>query len=86
MVAWGHGTGLFPDETCLTVARHLATLQVTAVLGYHPTAVQGHAYFGDTLVVFSLGKVLSSQEVAPFCWGQTEVSWSVLPTAWLGCQ
>lgn len=74
MVDWGHGHGLFPDEASMGVARHLASLRVTLVLGHHPAAVQGHAYLGETLVVFSMGKVLSSQQVASFCWRPEEVS------------
>lgn len=67
---WGLENSYFPDETCLTVARQLAMLGVSAVLGDHPNAVQDHAYFGNTLVVFSLGKLLSSTKVANYCWNK----------------
>lgn len=72
MMYWGLETGYFPDETALTIARQLAMLGVTAVLGYHPSSVQNHVYFGDTLVIFSLGKSLSSDKVVNYCWKKVQ--------------
>lgn len=73
---WGLENSYFPDETALTIARHLALLGVSAVLGDYPNAVQDHAYFGDTLVVFSAGKLLSSTK-SNYCWKKvgTNVGW-----------
>ena len=68
LMYWGRGNSFFPDETALTIARHLAELGVTLVIGNHPSSVQDHAYFGRTLVLFSLGSLLSSDRVAAFCW------------------
>ena len=68
LMYWGKENSFFPDETALSIARHLAELQVSVIIGYHPSVVQDHAYFGRTLVLFSLGKVVSSDEVASFCW------------------
>ena len=70
LMYWGRTNSYYPDETMLTIARHLAQLGVTMVIGYHPSVVQDHAYFGRTLVIFSLGKLLSSDKVAPYCWRQ----------------
>ena len=70
LMYWGRANSYYPDETMLTIARHLAQLGVTMVTGYHPSVVQDHAYFGRTLVIFSLGKLLSSDKVAPYCWRQ----------------
>lgn len=70
LMYWGLQSSYFPDETALTVARQLAQLGVGAVLGHHPNSVQDHAYFGNTLVVFSLGKLLSSTKAADYCWNK----------------
>lgn len=67
---WGLENAYFPDETALTVARQLANLGVSAVLGDHPNSIQDHAYFGNTVVVFSQGKLLSSTKVANYCWNK----------------
>jgi len=71
LMHWGRENSYYPDETMLTIARHLAQLGVTLIVGYHPSVVQDHAYFGRTLVVFSLGNLLSSNKVASYCWQQT---------------
>lgn len=71
LMHWGRENSYHPDETMLTIARHLAQLGVTLIIGYHPSMVQDHAYFGRTLVVFSLGNLLSSNKVASYCWQQT---------------
>ena len=70
LMYWGRTNSYYPDEMMLTIARHLAQLGVTMVIGYHPSVLQDHAYFGKTLVIFSLGKLLSSDKVAPYCWRQ----------------
>ena len=70
---WGRQGSYFPDETALTIARRLAHLGAMVVVGYHPNAVQDHAYFGNTLVLFSLGNVLSSDITTPYCWQQVSI-------------
>ena len=70
LMYWGLETSYFPDEMALSVARQLAALGVSAVLGHHPNSVQGHAYFGDTLVVFSPGRLLSSTKATNYCWNR----------------
>ena len=52
---WGREYSYFPDETALYAARHLAELGVDVVVGYHPHLLQDHAYFGNTLIIFSPG-------------------------------
>ena len=45
---------------------------------------QDHAHFGNTLVLFSLGKLLSSEAVSSYCWLQDgEGGWQYSSTA--GC-
>ena len=73
LMYWGLETSYFPDEMTLTIARHLSSLGVSAVVGHHPNSVQGHAYFGNTLVIFSLGKILSSSKVTNYCCKEVSV-------------
>ena len=70
MVYGGRQTSLFPDEMALPIARHLASIGVDIIIGYHPNGIQGHAYMGKTLVLFSLGHVLSSDHRVPYCWNK----------------
>ena len=68
-VYWGNEHGVFPDEMMLYIARHLSNLpHVSAIIGHHPKLVQGHAYFGETLVIFSPGVFLSPDNDKGFCW------------------
>lgn len=51
---------------------------------YTQNVPQDHAYFGNTLVLFSLGKLLSSEAVSSYCWLQDgEGGWQYSSTA--GC-
>lgn len=70
LVYWGRQSSLFPDEMALPVARHLASLGVDVIIGYHPNGIQGHTYMGRTLILFSLGHILSSDLVVPYCWNK----------------
>ena len=70
LVYWGWRTSSFPDEMALPVARHLASLGVDVIVGYHPNGIQGHAYMGKTLILFSLGRVLSSDHIVSYCWNK----------------
>lgn len=65
---WGRDYSYFPDETALYAARHLAELGVNVVVGYHPHMLQDHAYFGNTLVIFSPGYFLSPDQLPHLCW------------------
>lgn len=73
LMYWGFENRYFPDETALTIARHLAQLKVTLVIGHHPFVVQGHSYFGNTLVLFSLGKLITTSEQTSFCWQMVSI-------------
>ncbi|KAL5463631.1 hypothetical protein EMCRGX_G032546 [Ephydatia muelleri] len=75
LVYWGQEHSYFPDESELVIARQLAEYGVTLVIGYHPQGVQDHAYFGKTLVLFSLGNVLTSDEEGDFCWNKLGDVW-----------
>lgn len=68
LMHWGSESSYHPEETVLTVARQLAGMGVSAVMGHHPNTLHDHAYFGNTLVVFSLGKLLSSTRASNYCW------------------
>lgn len=66
---WGKEESFHPDETALYIARHLSDIEaVSAIIGYHPQHVQGHAYFGNTLVIFSPGNFIISSDTDSLCW------------------
>lgn len=67
LLSWGKDHSLFPDELSLYIARHLSDFdEISAVVGYHPQEFQGHAYFGNTLVVFSPGNFVLEDNTS--CW------------------
>ena len=69
MLHWGREQAFHPDETSLYIARHLSDIEaVSAIIGYHPQHVQGHAYFGETLVIFSPGNLVTSGDSHNLCW------------------
>ena len=70
LVRWGREGSYYPDETALVIARYLASLGVTLVIGDHPTLKQDHAYIGDTLVIFSLGSFFRPSNHPQLCWQQ----------------
>lgn len=70
MVRWGRGGSYLPDETVLATARYLASLGVTLIIGDHPVLQQGHAYFEETLVIFSPGSFSRSSASPHLCWQQ----------------
>ena len=74
MVRWGKGSSYYPDGTVLAVSRYLASLGVALILGYHPLLQQDHAYFQDTLVIFSAGNFFSPSSNPQLCWQQVSVS------------
>jgi poly-gamma-glutamate capsule biosynthesis protein CapA/YwtB (metallophosphatase superfamily) len=68
-VHWGNEQSYFPDEGALYIARHLSELEgVSAIVGYHPQVPQGHAYFHNTLVIFSSGNFLIEDNSTTLCW------------------
>ena len=70
LVRWGRGGSYYPEETALSTARHLASLGVTLVIGDHPLLQQYHAYFEDTLVIFSAGSFFRPSPHPQLCWKQ----------------
>lgn len=70
LIRWGREGSYFPDETALVIARHLTLLGVTLIIGSHPHLQQNHAYFGDTLVLFSAGSFLRPTTDYQLCWQQ----------------
>jgi hypothetical protein len=69
IVHWGNEQSYFPDEGALYIARHLSELEgVSAIVGYHPQVPQGHAYFHNTLVIFSSGNFLIEDNSTTLCW------------------
>lgn len=70
LIRWGREGSYFPDETALVIARHLTLLGVTLIIGSHPHLQQNHAYFGDTLVLFSVGSFLRPTTDNQLCWQQ----------------
>lgn len=74
LVQWGRGGNYYPDETSLTTARHLASLGVTLVIGYHPLLQQHHAYFENTLVIFSAGNFFGPSSLPQLCWQQVSTA------------
>ena len=69
LVYWGKEHSFLPDETALYVARHLSELpEVSVVIGHNPQHVQGHAYFGNTLVLFTPGNFIVSDNSTSLCW------------------
>lgn len=75
LLYWGQEHSYFPDESELVIARQLAEYRVTLIVGYQPQIVQDHAYFGKTLVLFSLGNVLTSDDESEFCWNRSGDEW-----------
>lgn len=74
VVQWGRRGSYYPDETSLATGRYLASLGVALVIGYHPSLQQQHAYFQDTLVIFSAGNFISSSSSPQLCWQKVLLS------------
>ncbi len=72
LLSWGRDSGTYAGETVLTIVRKLAQLGVNVIVGYGPNAVQDHAYFGSTLVIFSMGNLLSFEPDTPYCWSKVK--------------
>lgn len=75
LLSWGRDSGTYPDETVLAAARKVAQLGVNLIVGYGPNAVQDHAYFENTLVIFSMGNLMSFESNTPYCWMKQSKEW-----------
>lgn len=79
LIYWGREYSYFPDETALYAARHLAQLGVAVVLGFHPHLMQDHAYFGNTLVIFSPGYSMFPLNTPQTCWEKVRIQvWQLI--------
>ena len=58
---WGDEYQLTPNDEQIRIANYLALLEVDIVIGTHPHVVQPIEYIGKTLVLYSLGNVISAQ-------------------------
>jgi poly-gamma-glutamate synthesis protein (capsule biosynthesis protein) len=58
---WGEEYVSNPVESQKTIAKFLADQGVNIIIGTHPHVIQPITYIGDTLVVYSLGNLISSQ-------------------------
>ncbi len=74
LLSWGRESGTYAGETVLSIARKLSQLGVNVIVGYGPNAVQDHAYFGSTLVIFSMGNLLSFELDTPYCWSKVRAT------------
>ena len=70
LVRWGRKGSYYPDETALVTARYLASLGVSLIVGSHSLLQQDHAYFEDTLVIFSAGSFSRTSSQPQLCWQQ----------------
>ena len=61
---WGDEYSHFPNEEQESIAEYLASLGVDVVIGTHPHVIEPIKWIGKTLVIYSLGNFLSSQNKA----------------------
>ncbi len=60
-IHWGEEYTHTPSAYQKEVANYLASLGVDIIIGAHPHVIQPITFIGDTLVIYSLGNFLSSQ-------------------------
>jgi len=58
---WGVEYTHTPNYEQKQIANYLSSLGVDIVIGHHPHVVQPIEYIGDTLVIYSLGNMISAQ-------------------------
>lgn len=58
---WGSEYTFTPTVQEIEIAKELAALDVDIILGHHPHVVQPVQYVEDTLVVYSMGNLISAQ-------------------------
>ena len=58
---WGVEYTNTPVDSQRTIANYLASLGVNLIIGTHPHVIEPVEYIGDTMVVYSLGNFVSSQ-------------------------
>lgn len=60
---WGVEYTHVPNETQKSTAKYLSSLGVNLIIGAHPHVIQPIEYVNDTLVIYSLGNLISAQRV-----------------------
>lgn len=58
---WGEENNVIPSETQKKQASYLASLGVDVIIGHHPHVVQPIEKINDTLVIYSLGNLITGQ-------------------------
>jgi len=59
---WGTEYSNYVNDSQRQIAEYLSSLGVDIIIGAHPHVIQPVAYVGNTLVIYSLGNAISSQE------------------------
>lgn len=60
---WGVEYTHIPNTTQKETAKYLSSLGVNLIIGAHPHVIQPIEYVGNTLVIYSLGNLISSQRI-----------------------
>lgn len=60
---WGTEYTHNPTSEQIRQANYLASLGVDVIIGHHPHVLQPVTFIGDTLVIYSLGNMISNQRV-----------------------
>lgn len=60
---WGTEYTHTPTSEQVRQAKYLASLGVDVIIGHHPHVLQPITFIGDTLVIYSLGNMISNQRV-----------------------
>ena len=58
---WGNEYTHVPSSSQKSIATYLASLGVDIIIGHHPHVVQPIEYINNTLVIYSLGNIISAQ-------------------------
>lgn len=62
---WGNEYTHTPTDEQRRIAGYLSSIGVNVVIGHHPHVIEPIEYIGDTLVVYSLGNLVSAQIGTP---------------------
>ena len=61
---WGNEYNNYPVQSQRTIAEYLSSLGVDIIIGSHPHVVEPVSFINNTLVIYSLGNAVSSQNGA----------------------
>lgn len=59
---WGNEYVHEPNASQIEIANYLSSLGVDIIIGHHPHVIQPITFINDTLVVYSLGNLISAQK------------------------